>query len=171
MTAQVPDWLTYQGKNQALFSLPLEPYLEVAGRRDALQGLHRNTACFRGYSAAWAIHEGALYLSSISGWWDEPLAPHRASDGPPARRELTLAHLFPHASGPILADWFTGELRCPVGKLLQRVHMDFESVYESELLLQVQAGRLVGESQRTNSAPQRPQRDALEIPAFLRKSP
>ncbi|MGL4184216.1 MAG: hypothetical protein ACRCR4_00410, partial [Thiotrichaceae bacterium] len=41
---------------------------------------------------------------------------------------------------PILADWFTGVIRIPQGKLLHYVHMGFASVYEQELHLKIEAG-------------------------------
>ena len=174
MTAQVPDALTYNGQHYALFSLPLEPYLAVGDRRAALAGLHRNTACLRGYRAAWSVIDGGLYLTGLSGWWDAPAGTGAGEEGaaePAARPALTLAQLFPGAGPRIAAEWFSGQLRCPLGQRLRRVHWDFESVYARDLLLEVHAGRLVRVSERTNPAPEPRAEEALEIPAFLRKSP
>lgn len=45
---------------------------------------------------------------------------------------------------PTMASWVTGELRVPQGELLHYVHGGFASVYERDLLLAVEKGRVVG---------------------------
>jgi hypothetical protein len=52
---------------------------------------------------------------------------------------------------PLFAEWVSGVLRIPRGELLQYVHMGFESVYERELHLRVEAG-VVLESNTVESA-------------------
>jgi len=39
--------------------------------------------------------------------------------------------------------WFTGKLRVPQGELLQYVHMGYSSTYEKELVITVEAGKVV----------------------------
>ena len=48
--------------------------------------------------------------------------------------------------GRILADWFSGTLRMPEGKLLQYVHIGYGSVYEREITLEVRSGKIIAES-------------------------
>jgi len=43
-----------------------------------------------------------------------------------------------------LADWFTGVLRIPRGAQLVYVHMGFGSVYEEEVHIHVERGRVTG---------------------------
>src|SRR5215813_12434892 len=45
---------------------------------------------------------------------------------------------------PLLADWFTGILRVPRCEMLAYVHMGFGSVYEQELHIHVERGRVTG---------------------------
>jgi len=45
---------------------------------------------------------------------------------------------------PVLADWFTGVLRVPRGEMLAYVDMGFGSVYEEELHIHVERGRVTG---------------------------
>jgi len=47
-------------------------------------------------------------------------------------------------NGPLLADWFTGVLRVPRGEMLAYVHMGFGSVYEEEVHIHVERGRVTG---------------------------
>lgn len=78
-----------------------------------------STACWRGYVGTWELRDGALYLSGVAG-----------------RYRVVGAE-------PILADWFSGVIRVPRGDVLRYVHMGFESVYERELFVRIEAGRAV----------------------------
>ena len=46
--------------------------------------------------------------------------------------------------GRAFADWFTGELCCPQGKMVKYVHMGYFSKYESYLILDIVEGHLTG---------------------------
>jgi hypothetical protein len=46
---------------------------------------------------------------------------------------------------PLHASWYTGTLRVPRGEMLHYVHMGFGSVYEEEILIEVEKGCVVGE--------------------------
>ncbi|MBT7577384.1 MAG: hypothetical protein HN633_01255, partial [Candidatus Marinimicrobia bacterium] len=43
----------------------------------------------------------------------------------------------------IFADWFTGDLRIPKGRMLEYVHAGFNSIYEQELLLTLERGVVI----------------------------
>lgn len=154
MTAQIADQLTHQGRTLPLFTLALEPYLALANHAHALASVHRHTACFRGYRAAWALRDGRLFLTGLDGYWD---------DG----RVLTLQHLFPDTVHAVAADWFSGTLRCPLGKRLRYAHLDFASVYERDLLIDIQHGVFVGESERCNTVAPVGE-NTQDLPPFLR---
>lgn len=56
-----------------------------------------------------------------------------------------LKELFPvrFANGRVRADWFSGILRVPKGKLLSYVHMGYMSTYESELVFEIDNSKVV----------------------------
>jgi hypothetical protein len=45
---------------------------------------------------------------------------------------------------PLLADWFSGMLRVPIGEMLLYVHMGFGSVYAREIHIRVERGHVTG---------------------------
>jgi hypothetical protein len=170
MTAQIPDRLSHRGENRSLFMLPLESYLAIGNNRAILANIHRHTACFRGYSAAWSIREGKLYFVGISGYWNANLEMTPKKRFLPLGQELTLQHLFPNAEKSIFADWFSGQLRCPMGKMLRRVHMDFASLYERDLLIEIKNGNVISESEKNNLVSMVIDENEIDIPSFLRMS-
>jgi hypothetical protein len=149
MTAQAPDWLIFDGKKSMLFSNPLADYAD-SGRPLPLF-VSPNTANWRGYIATWEIDEGLLYLKDLTGW----VAPEYPS-GPYDRVEVGMGAIFPGIRGRIPAAWFTGQLRIPRGQQMQYVHMGYESVYEEELILEIQAGQVVNSFTVKNEPPQEP---------------
>lgn len=78
-----------------------------------------STACWRNYIGTWEIKDGKFYLKGIRGIY----------------RMI--------GDEPILADWYSGVLRIPKGKLLKYIHMGFASVYEQELLIKIKNGIVV----------------------------
>jgi hypothetical protein len=88
-------------------------------QRSDLEHLAYSTACWRRYVGTWEIQEGCFYLVAIVGSY-----------------ALT-------GSGPLIADWFTGVLRVPHGKVLEHIHIGFASVYEFELHIRIEDGRVI----------------------------
>jgi len=78
-----------------------------------------STGCWRQYIGTWEIRDGKFYLVSIEGIY-----------------KLS-------GNSPILADWFTGTLRIPKGKMLHYVHMGFGSVFEQEVHVKIEKGVVV----------------------------
>lgn len=125
MTAQIPERLIIDGKETAMTFCPSLPYShprivevdEAEAARDA--PFVFSTACWRGYVGTWEIKEGRFFLVGLRGKY----------------RVL--------GTEPLLADWFTGVLRIPKGKMLHYVHMGFGSVYEQELHIKIEDGMVV----------------------------
>lgn len=146
MTAQMPDMIVIEGVGHALFSEPLEAYYQPE-RRPHFVPL--NTANWRGYVASWEVRDGRLYLTKVAGricavamTWNCPQD---------QQREVELVDLFPvKAAEPVFAEWFSGTLRVPVGERLQYRHMGYESIYEFDLILSVEKGKVVSTSTRDN---------------------
>ncbi len=77
------------------------------------------TACWRGYIGTWEIKDGRFYLVNITG-----------------RYKII-------GNDPIPADWFTGVIQIPQGEVLHYVHMGFGSVYEQEIHVKIEKGKVV----------------------------
>lgn len=135
MTAQAGEGLIYKGKETWMRSEPLAGYL--AQRRD-VNFSAPSTACWRGYVGTWEIKQG---ISGDYGLYLIELVAHLEDYS-----EVGLAYLFPEAGKEgVFAHWFTGDLSCPQGELLEYVHMGYASVYESDLFLSFNKGILVSE--------------------------
>jgi len=145
MTAQCSEYLLLRGERLSLCTQPLAPYLETGGNPIKLDAA--STACWRGYVGTWAIEGGLkgaleggfegdrLYLVKLKG----------TSRTEAGWLERSLADLFPDYPDGVFAHWFTGELRCPRGKLLKYVHGGYASRYEQDLFINVVRGVVVGE--------------------------
>lgn len=158
MTAQLPDLLEYEGTRYSLCSLPMDTCPIVRINR---YELHCHSALERGYVAEWAMDGGLLYLVAINGAFDEP-------NRSPISIETYFQNYFPDMPSPIFANWYSGTLRCPMGKRLRYVHRGFDSVHEQDLLLEIDHGRLVSATYRNNTPPpEKVEQDS--IPEFLRQ--
>jgi hypothetical protein len=135
MTAQLPERLRYKGKRLELCTLPLEDYFEAGGASPDFEP--SSTALGRGYVGEWSIVRGRLYLVRLRGML---VGGHEAS----------LETVFPGHSGRVLAEWFSGTLCCPQGRLLQYFHGGFGSVYESDLLIDIERGVVTGTREQYN---------------------
>ena len=135
MTAQIPDMILIDGETHALFSEPLEAYFRDAPRPAFIP---RNTANWRGYVGAWEIRQGRLYLTDLVA--EVCRLPMRLDCPMEDRRKVGLGELFRQGQGAVLAEWFTGTLRVPIGGQLEYHHMGYASIYEFDLLLTIEKG-------------------------------
>lgn len=159
MTAQFYEVLLHEGRPQVLYSTPLESYFETIKPRP--EGLHRNTALERGYVGTWELDDGRLYLIGLYGYFGNRL--NSLGQG----EELTVEELFPGSGGRVFAEWFSGPLRLPRGKLLRRVMVGFH-LYEEELLIHIEKGVAQGSSVIRNPPPPPiPEHVLKDVPAFL----
>ncbi len=140
-TAQVGEILEYEGKRHRMFSTPLEDYFRQGHKRpDFPVG---STACWRGYVGVWKIVDSHLFLVSLhkeDHENDEILG-----------KAIPLKSVFGSSQSPVKADWFTGVLRLPQGERIRYVHMGYGSIYEKELYLTVQKGKVVTKREIDNS--------------------
>jgi hypothetical protein len=137
-TAQIPDTIEVDGERMELFSQPLRQ-LEQANPRAwrklarYRQGMQCSAAWF-GVLASWKVQDERLYLAAV-----------RASPCSEDSEEIPLRKLFGRRLGraPVLADWVSGELFIPRGRLVEYVHAGFASQYERYLRLRVENGMVV----------------------------
>jgi hypothetical protein len=132
LTAQVYERLILNGKETDMsFCPPLpegNPRIVTLSDEEARQRVNapgsptyqsmvlNSTACWRHYRGCWEVKDGRFYLTALEG-----------------KYRLV-------GTEPLLADWFTGVIRIPRGKLLHYVHMGFGSVYEEELHIKIVRG-------------------------------
>jgi hypothetical protein len=127
VTAQVHEKIHYQGKRMQLATIPhfpeYHPRIVKLSDNDFLEGDYHNeigsTACWREYIGSWSIRRGKLYLTKLEG-----------------RFRL-------EGKEAIFADWFTGDLHIPQGRMLDYIHMGFDSVYEKEIILTLEQGIVI----------------------------
>lgn len=133
MTAQFSERLHYRGEELALCSEPLGYYLKTVRKDFALEA--PSTALWRGYVGTWTIENKHLYLVKLKG--------HKAT--PVGTIDIGLGDLFPDFPDGVFAHWYSGELRCPMGGLLEYVHGGYASTYEKDLFLRFEKGILISE--------------------------
>lgn len=125
MTAQVPEKLVFNGEKTSMtFCPPLPEQHPRIIKLDDKDMDHNDywvfsTACWREYVGTWEIKNDQFYLVDIAG-----------------RYKI-------NGKDPILADWFSGVICIPQGDLLQYVHMGFGSVYEQEIHIKIENGKVI----------------------------
>lgn len=124
-TTQFSEIIYLDGQKHSLFTNPLESYYGPGNPRPKFKA--PNTATWRGYIGTWEIDGSRLYLKAIRAWMPQG--------------EVGLTALFPGQQGRVPATWFTGQLRVPQGKVLRRGVP--HPVYEKDLLIMVEKGRVV----------------------------
>ena len=154
MTAQFSERLYYEGNEHSMCSEPLYAYLSITDTRPKFRV--DCTACWRGYLGTWLIENDQLYLVDISGYLE---------DG----SEANLQSVFPLAKERVFAEWFSGTLRIPQGKILNYVHGGYLSTYEQDLFLEIERGRLVNKVVVKNQKPEPAEWDEFDLPSFMRK--
>ncbi len=130
MTVQHPEILRHRGRDNALCSTPLWPYFVKSMKWRKPKFAYWSTACVRGYVGTWAIEDDRLWLLGLDG----VMARFDGSFG-----EVTLAEVLPRFRPPVLARWFTGELRCVEGAMLS-IMWGFGSTFERDRLIRVERG-------------------------------
>ncbi len=158
-TAQAPDVLIYDNKIYDLYANPLETFYKNQLDRPSFSispGLIVSTGNWRGYVATWEIEEGTLYLRGIDSWLCD-------AKGEKCKK-TDLKELFGDQciKGKVKANWFSGQLKIPNGKQLQYVHMGYGSIYERDIILTVDAGKITGKKVVDNTKRNLPSESELQ---------
>ena len=135
MTAQIAEVLRYHGMDVAMCTEPLGDYFAMGGRDPGFES--NCTALWRGYVGRWEIVDSRLYLIELSG---------TLMDGTSA----SVATIFPDFPDRVFAHWYTGTIRIPQGREIEYVHAGYGSIYERDLLIDVERGVLVATRERQN---------------------
>jgi hypothetical protein len=130
MTAQSMEKLIYNGKEVLIYTEPLSSYLSNLKEKPKLFSL--SSGCWRGYVGTWEIKDDKLYLIDFEGYTTNIYI------------NLGIDSLFPNQTN-VLAEWFTGEIRIPIGDMLDYDLNSYESTFESDLFLEFKNGQLIGQ--------------------------
>jgi hypothetical protein len=134
MTIQAGDILSYNGEKTTIATEPLKPYLE---KRSDVSFIFKSTALVRGYIGTWKIKNKKLYLVSLIGFIE-------------SNEKVDLEYLFPNKT-EVFANWFSGDIRIPQGKLLEKINLGYESVFEKDLIFTFNEGILISETVKDNT--------------------
>lgn len=137
MTAQAMETIYIDGKKHYMASEPFNYYLDSLDDPPELSSPH--TACWRGYFGRWKIRDNKLFMTGLEAYVD--------IDG--KTEEVGLDYFFPDQK-QVFAEWFTGEIRVPLGELMHYVHMAYESIYESDLILHIEKGFVIKSTEIEN---------------------
>ncbi len=119
MTAQVREILKIRDKTYSMACTPDLPYddeLIALQENEIKKNYYGTSMCHRRYQGVWELRDDKFYLVRING-----------------KFKLT-------SRKPVFAEWFTGELKIPQGKLLRYFHLDFFSLYEKEIQIEIEKG-------------------------------
>ncbi|MFK7970346.1 MAG: hypothetical protein AB8F95_08265, partial [Bacteroidia bacterium] len=139
-TAQVPDILIIDQDTHAIFSDPLETYLNQQKNRITLNlNPITSTACWRGYQAVWRLRNDSLFLIRIM--------PCLASKGDKSK-DADLAQMFgeDYRNSQVFAKWASLTLQLPEGELVEYIHLGYGSIYERDRKLLFKKGVLHGDT-------------------------
>lgn len=158
-TSQVGDILIWKGDTLKLFSNPLELRSDSKDLSKIIASELENeyrrlypkkyeteedvslisTACWRGYVAEWTIISDKIYLSNIYVWYDSKV-------------KVDLKKVFGNKlTGNLLfANWVTGKLYVPKGQCIEYVHLGYNSIYETETVIEFNDGVLVSSKTYNN---------------------
>ncbi len=148
-TSQAPDVLIYDGKTYDLYSNPLESFYGKDWRPAFWVAPNSvSSGNWRGYVATWKIINDKLYLTKIDSWFC-----NRRIKTKSGCRKVTLRDLFGAKviESSVAATWFSDELRVPDGKQLKYVHSGYASIYERDIIFDVDAGNIVKQESIDNT--------------------
>lgn len=137
MAAQVPDIIIVDGEKMELYSNPLEQYWdENKVRRPEFEP---SVTCKRGYIATWEVNRKYLMLRNVEGYvrkqyfffWNKIA-------------NCSLNMLFnKNDRERVIANWFTGKIRIPLGRRTLYVHDGYDSRFEKEMVITIDHGRVL----------------------------
>lgn len=125
MTAQIGEYLRYLGEGVTMATEPLASYFAMGGHHPGFET--SSTALHRGYVGSWEIAGGRLYLLKLTAVLEGGM-------------DASLESVFPGFPERVFAHWYSGTLRIPRGNRLRYVHGGYLSVYEKDVMLEIERG-------------------------------
>lgn len=132
MTAQASDSIKYKNKRSGMGTEPLRNYLKQLNLPYPF--IAPSSFCWRGYFASWAVEHNKLFLVDFTGYILN-------------YQKVGMDYIFP-GEDVVFANWFSGEIRIPLGNMVAYVHGGYESAYEGDCFLTFENGILINERER-----------------------
>ena len=152
-TAQVPDKLILDGKEVPLFENPLDSWLEKNPPKPELSYydfFSNSSNNWRGYQATWKISGDRLLLLEVAKMRSVPKWRAWLSRSDHEFCAVPVEWYMPGKKLPVFAEWYSGRLKIPQGKMTRYVHMGYGSDYERELLIEIKNGVVVARAEISN---------------------
>jgi len=146
-TDQVMDHVRFEGKDQFMVEVPLNSLLARFPEDPDFEW--QSTGNYKGYTAAWEVKDGALFLVSFEA----------KRDG----KEVPLDAILPGRKLPVLAEWYTGRVRIPMGRRIEHgSHWLYGAEFERVAVLHIERGKVVKAEELKNARIKSPteERDA-----------
>ena len=134
-SVQALESLIIKGDTFYIQSEPLESYLRLNEPRSELYdflGIPCHTGLWRGYIGHWKIENQKLYLIDVFACGDTS--------------KSIKENIFASKNKLIFANWFTGQIYIPKGKLLRNMYLGHPAHYEEEIVLHFKNGVLESET-------------------------
>jgi hypothetical protein len=87
--------------------------------------------------------------------------------------EFSAKNIFPQLfnkefiKGEVFANWYTGKVVIPKGEQVRYIHIGYTSIYEKELLLYFEHGKLIGKKEFNNPKITSEYTDEVELQKFI----
>lgn len=135
-TGQELDAVRFEGQRHFMLEVPLAGLLWE--RPDVPDFDWPRTSNWKGYTAAWEVKDGGLYLASFEA----------KANG----KDYPVEALFPGRKLPILADWYTGRIRIPIGEPTEYGPRGgiYGAVYPRVVVLHLVKGKVVRSEELKN---------------------
>ena len=127
MTAQIGEILSIDNQQYIIAEQPLYHYLKKF--RNPPYFTPPSPTCWRGYYGKWELRNDELFLINFRGYLDD-------------LNEVDMSYLFPKEK-EVFARWYSGIVKIPQGKLLEFNQLTPTSIYEDDLMLCIENGKLI----------------------------
>ena len=134
-TAQQGDILVLNGKRYFIEKNPLQPFLKQNPGK-LPESYVVSTSLWRGYVATWEVTDERLFLTDVG---IEYSVTKPGESGFSTELRSVMSVLFP-GEKRVRAEWFTGHIVIPNGKLVKYGHMGYASTYEKYIIMRVERG-------------------------------
>ncbi|GEM50247.1 hypothetical protein HX001_15020 [Empedobacter brevis] len=127
MTAQIGEILLIDHQQYIIAEQPLHNYFKKLDHPPYFTP--PSPTCWRGYYGKWELRDDELFLINFKGYLDD-------------LNEVDLAYLFP-GQEDVFAKWYSGIVKIPQGKLINFNQLTHTSIYEEDLMLCFENGKLI----------------------------